>query len=152
MGLPKVAYFSMEIALDQSLSTYSGGLGFLAGSHMLSAGYLQLPMVGVTMLWSYGYYNQRINEEGNVDVAYIRKHYDFLQEVDAEVILDIFGEKVIVKAFRVDPALFGSCPVYLLTTDVDGNSDWARSISHKLYDGNEKIRIAQETVLGIGGV
>ena len=77
MGLPKVAYFSMEIALDQSLSTYSGGLGFLAGSHMLSAGYLQLPMVGVTMLWSYGYYNQRINEEGNVDVAYIRKHYDY---------------------------------------------------------------------------
>ena len=54
MALPKVAYFSMEIALDQSLSTYSGGLGFLAGSHMLSAGYLQMPMVGVTMLWSYG--------------------------------------------------------------------------------------------------
>ena len=49
MGLPKVAYFSMEIALDQSLSTYSGGLGFLAGSHMLSAGYLQMPMVGVTI-------------------------------------------------------------------------------------------------------
>ncbi len=152
MGLPKVAYFSMEIALDQSLSTYSGGLGFLAGSHMLSAGHLQLPMVGVTMLWSYGYYNQRINEEGNVDVAYIRKHYDFLQDVDASVTLNIFGENVIVKAYRVDPELFGSCPVYLLTTDVDGNSEWARSITHKLYDGNEKIRIAQETVLGIGGI
>lgn len=61
-------------------------------------------------------------------------------------------KKFIVKAFRVDPELFGSCPVYLLTTDVDGNSDWARSISHKLYDGNEKIRIAQETVLGVGGI
>ena len=118
MGLPKVAYFSMEIALDQSLSTYSGGLGFLAGSHMLSAGYLQLPMVGVTMLWSYGYYNQRINEEGNVEVAYIKKYYDFLQDVDAQITLDIFDEKVIVKAYRVDPGLFGSCPVYLLTTDV----------------------------------
>ena len=103
----------MEIALDQSLSTYSGGLGFLAGSHMLSAGYLQLPMVGVTMLWSYGYYNQRINEEGNVDVAYIRKHYDFLQDVDAQVTVKVFGEDVIVKAYRVDPDLFGSCPVYL---------------------------------------
>ena len=152
MGLPKVAYFSMEIAMDQSLSTYSGGLGFLAGSHMQSAGYLQLPIVGVTMLWSYGYYNQRINEEGNVDVAYIRKHYDFLQSVDASVTVDIFGEKVVVKAFRVDPSLFGTCPVYLLTTDVEENSEWARSISHKLYDGNEKIRIAQETVLGVGGV
>ena len=152
MGLPKVAYFSMEIALDQSLSTYSGGLGFLAGSHMLSAGYLQLPMVGVTMLWSYGYYNQRINEEGNVDVAYIRKHYDFLQDVDAQVTVKVFGEDVIVKAYRVDPDLFGSCPVYLLTTDIEENSEWARSISHKLYDGNEKIRIAQETILGVGGI
>ena len=152
MGLPKVAYFSMEIAIDQSLSTYSGGLGFLAGSHMQSAGYLQLPIVGVTMLWSYGYYNQRINEEGNVDVAYIRKHYDFLKEVDASVTVDVFGEKVVVKAYRVDPSLFGTCPVYLLTTDIEENSEWARTITHKLYDGDEKIRIAQETVLGIGGV
>ena len=78
MALPNVAYFSMEIAMDQSLSTYSGGLGFLAGSHMLSAGYLQMPMVGVTMLWSYGYYDQRIDHSGNVEVAYIRKFYDFL--------------------------------------------------------------------------
>ena len=75
MTLPNVAYFSMEIAMDQSLSTYSGGLGFLAGSHMLSAGYLQMPMVGVTMLWSYGYYDQRIDHSGNVEVAYIRKYY-----------------------------------------------------------------------------
>ena len=152
MGLPKVAYFSMEIAMDQSLCTYSGGLGFLAGSHMQSAGYLQLPIVGVTMLWSYGYYNQRINEEGNVDVAYIRKHYDFLQDVDKSVKVDVFGETVTVKAYRVDPNLFGTCPVYLLTTDVEENSEWARTITHKLYDGNEKIRIAQETVLGIGGI
>ena len=80
MSLPNVAYFSMEIAIDQSLATYSGGLGFLAGSHMQSAGYLQLPMVGVTMLWSYGYYDQRIDHTGNVEVAYIRKYYDYLEE------------------------------------------------------------------------
>ena len=85
MGLPKVAYLSMEIAMDQSLCTYSGGLGFLAGSHMQSAGYLQMPMVGVTMLWSYGYYDQRIDHEGNVEVAYIRKHYDFLTDLNVEV-------------------------------------------------------------------
>ena len=152
MSLPKVAYFSMEIALDQSLCTYSGGLGFLAGSHMLSAGYLQMPMVGVTMLWSYGYYDQRIDHEGNVEVAYIRKYYDYLTDLNTEVEVETFGEKVKVKAYRVEPQLFNSCPVYLLTTDIEGNSDWARSISHKLYDGNEKIRIAQETILGIGGV
>ena len=152
MGLPKVAYLSMEIAMDQSLCTYSGGLGFLAGSHMQSAGYLQMPMVGVTMLWSYGYYDQRIDHEGNVEVAYIRKHYDFLTDLNVEVEIDTFGEKVKVKAYRVEPSLFGTCPVYLLTTDIEGNSEWARKISHRLYDGDEKIRIAQETVLGIGGV
>ena len=152
MGLPNVAYFSMEIAMDQSLSTYSGGLGFLAGSHMQSAGYLQMPMVGVTMLWSYGYYDQRIDQEGNVEVAYIRKHYDFLTDINVYTEVDVFGEKVKVKAYKVEPHLFGTCPVFLLTTDIDGNSDWARRISHKLYDGDERIRIAQETILGIGGV
>ena len=81
MTLPNVAYFSMEIAIDQSLATYSGGLGFLAGSHMQSAGYLQLPMVGMTMLWSYGYYDQRLDHNGQVEVAYIRKYYDFLTDL-----------------------------------------------------------------------
>lgn len=152
MGLPNVAYFSMEIAIDQSLSTYSGGLGFLAGSHMQSAGYLQLPVVGVTMLWSYGYYNQRIDHDGNVEVAYIRKHYDFLTDIDASVEVEVFGETVKVKAYRVETELFGTCPVYLLTTDIEENSEWARTITHKLYDGDEKIRIAQETVLGIAGI
>ena len=152
MGLPNVAYFSMEIAINQSLSTYSGGLGFLAGSHMLSAGYLQMPMVGVSILWSYGYYNQRIDHEGNVEVAYIRKHYDFLTLLDETVTVNIYGEDVKVVAYKLEPELFDTCPVYFLTTDVDGNSEWARSISHKLYGGDEKIRIAQEIVLGIGGV
>lgn len=152
MALPNVAYFSMEIAMDQSLSTYSGGLGFLAGSHMQSAGYLQVPMVGITMLWSYGYYDQRIDHNGQVEVAYIRKYYDYLTDLDIYTEVETFGEKVKVKAYRVEPHLFGTCPVYLLTTDVEGNSEWARSISYKLYDGNEKIRIAQETILGIGGI
>ena len=152
MSLPNVAYFSMEIAMDQSLNTYSGGLGFLAGSHMQSAGYLQMPIVGVTMLWSYGYYDQRIDHTGQVEVAYIRKYYDFLTDLDVYTEIESFGEKIKVKAYRVEPHLFGTCPVYLLTTDVEGNSEWARSISYKLYDGDEKIRIAQETVLGVAGV
>ncbi|MBQ9688529.1 alpha-glucan family phosphorylase, partial [bacterium] len=152
MSLPNVAYFSMEIALDQSLSTYSGGLGFLAGSHMQSAGYLQLPIVGVTMLWSYGYYDQRLDHEGQVEVAYIRKYYDFLTDLDIYTEVETFGEKVKVKAYKVEPELFGACPVYLLTTDIEGNSEWARKISHRLYDGDERIRIAQEAILGIGGI
>ena len=118
MALPNVAYFSMEIAIDQSLATYSGGLGFLAGSHMQSAGYLQMPMVGVTMLWSYGYYDQRIDQTGNVEVAYIKKHYDFLTDLNVSTTVKVFGEDVIVKAYKVEAELFGTCPISFLSTDV----------------------------------
>ncbi len=152
MTLPNVAYFSMEIALDQSLSTYSGGLGFLAGSHMQSAGYLGLPMAGVTMLWSYGYYDQRIDSEGNVEIAYTKKQYDFLTDLNIMVDVEVFGQKVKVKAFRVEPELFGAVPVYLLTTDIPENPEEVRKISYRLYDGDEKIRISQEVVLGIAGI
>lgn len=152
MTLPKVAYFSMEIAIDQSLSTYSGGLGFLAGSHMQSAGYLGLPMVGVTMLWSYGYYDQRIDNEGCVEVAYAKKHYDFLTDPGVTVDVEIFGENAKVKAYKVEPELFGTCPIYLLTTDIPENPEHIRKLTHKLYDGDEKSRISQEIILGIGGV
>ena len=104
MTLPNVAYFSMEIAMDQSLKTYSGGLGFLAGSHMLSAGYLQMPMVGVTMLWSYGYYDQRIDHSGNVEVAYIRKYYDFLVAMALQpkkaVLSDVMLETLSIIAYK----------------------------------------------------
>lgn len=152
MTLPNVAYFSMEIALDQSLSTYSGGLGFLAGSHMQSAGYLGLPMAGVTMLWSYGYYDQRIDSEGNVEIAYTRKQYDFLTDLNIVVDVEVFGQKAKVKAFRVEPELFGAVPVYLLTTDIPENTEEIRKISYRLYDGDEKIRISQEVILGIAGI
>ena len=152
MTLPNVAYFSMEIALDQSLSTYSGGLGFLAGSHMQSAGYLGLPMAGVTMLWSYGYYDQRIDSEGNVEIAYTRKQYDFLTDLNIIVDVEVFGLKAKVKAFRVEPELFGAVPVYLLTTDIPENPEEIRKISYRLYDGDEKIRISQEVILGIAGI
>src|SRR5574344_601788 len=135
MSLPNVAYFSMEIAMDQSLSTYSGGLGFLAGSHMLSAGYLQMPMVGITMLWSYGYYDQRIDHTGQVEVAYIRKYYDFLTDLDIYTEVESFGEKVKVKAYRVETGLFGTCPVYLLTTE-PSRRDLERSSPENGRDGH----------------
>ncbi len=152
MTLPKVAYFSMEMAIDQSLSTYSGGLGFLAGSHMLSAGYLEMPMIGVSILWSYGYYDQRIDSEGNVEVAYVKKHYDFLIDTGIIVEVSVFGQPVKVKAYRLEPELFGTVPIYFLSTDIPENTPENRQITHKLYDGNEKIRVSQEIVLGIGGV
>lgn len=152
MTLPNVAYFSMEMAIDQSLSIYSGGLGFLAGSHMQSAGYLGLPMVGISILWSYGYYDQRIDSEGYVEIAYQRKHYDFLTDTGIVVDVNIFGRNVKVKALRLEPEIFGTVPIYLLTTDIPENPEDVRAITHKLYDGDEKIRVSQEIVLGIAGV
>ncbi len=152
MSLPKVAYFSMEMAIDQALSTYAGGLGFLAGSHMQSAGYLDMPMAGVCILWSYGYYDQRIDAEGNVEIAYFRKHYDFLTDTGITVDVQIYGQNVKVKAFRLEPEIFGTVPIYLLTTDIPENTPENRQITHRLYDANERTRISQEIVLGIGGV
>src|SRR5687768_16834142 len=85
MPLPKVAYFSMEMAIDQSLYTYSGGLGFLSGSHMRSAGHLNLPMVGVCILWSFGYGDQQIGADGKVEIVYVKREYPFLKDTGLTV-------------------------------------------------------------------
>lgn len=146
-----VAYFSMEFAIDQALKIYSGGLGFLAGSHMRSVYDLKQNVVGVGMLWSFGYYDQTRNEDRSLKPAYTRKFYYFLQELDVHVTVKIHGEDVRVKAFYLAPDTFGTAPMILLSTDIDENDYLARTITHKLYDGNERTRVAQEIVLGIGG-
>ncbi|MEA3419811.1 MAG: alpha-glucan family phosphorylase [Campylobacterota bacterium] len=146
-----VAYFSMEFAIDQALKIYSGGLGFLAGSHMRSAYDLKQNVVGVGLLWSYGYYDQSRNEDRTLRPTYTRKFYYFLKELDIRVTVKIDNEDVVVKAFLVQPEVFGAAPLILLSTDTDENDYLARTITHKLYDGNERTRVAQEIVLGIGG-
>ncbi|MBY0450043.1 MAG: alpha-glucan family phosphorylase [Cyanobacteria bacterium] len=153
MSLPMVAYFSMEMAIDQSLYTYAGGLGYLAGSHMHSAGYLDLPLVGVTMLWSYGYGIQTINSTTNtVELSYEKQQFPNLQDPGISAEITIFGQKVIVKAFHLPRSIFGTAPIYFLTTDIPENPPEIREYSGKLYDGTEKTRIAQEIILGIGGL
>jgi glycogen phosphorylase len=153
MTLPKVAYFSMEMAIDQSLHVYSGGLGFLAGSHMLSAGHLGLPMVGVTVLWSHGYGDQELNATGDeVVINYRARSYDFLVDTGLTVEVSIFGEPVKVKALLLKPETFGTVPIYLVTTDIPENKPEHRQLTHKLYDGDERIRVSQEIILGVGGL
>ncbi len=147
-----VAYFSMEFAVDQALKIYSGGLGFLAGSHMRSAYDLKQNIVGIGMLWSFGYYDQMRNEDRTLNPAYTRKFYSFLEELPVKVSVKIHNEDVTIKAFLLRPEVFGTAPMILLSTDIDENDYLARTITHKLYDGNERTRIAQEIVLGIGGV
>ncbi len=146
-----VAYFSMEFAIAQSLKIYSGGLGFLAGSHMRSAYDLKQNVVGIGLLWSFGYYDQARNEDGTLRPTFTRKFYYFLEELDIHVTVKIHDEEVRIKAFLLRSETFGSAPLILLSTDTDENDYLSRTITHKLYDGNERTRVAQEIVLGIGG-
>ena len=146
-----VAYFSMEFAIHQALKIYSGGLGFLAGSHMRSAYDLKQNVVGIGMLWSYGYYDQGRDEDRYLKAEFRRKRYYFLEDLNVSVKVDINGKPVVVKAYLVPSELFGAAPLILLSTDNDENDYLARTITHKLYDANNETRIAQEVVLGIGG-
>jgi len=147
-----VAYFSMEFAIHQALKIYSGGLGFLAGSHMRSAYDLKQNVVGIGILWSYGYYDQGRDEDRNLRIEFRRKYYHFLEDLNISVTVNINGKDVVVKAQLVPAELFGSAPLILLTTDIPENDYLSRTITHKLYDMHEETRIAQEIVLGIGGV
>ncbi len=146
-----VAYFSMEFAIDQALKIYSGGLGFLAGSHMRSAYDLKQNVVGIGLLWSFGYYDQTRNEDRSLRPAFTRKFYYFLEELPVKVHVKVHSESVVVKAFLVKPDIFGTAPMILLSTDTDENDYLSRTITHKLYDQNERTRVAQEIILGVGG-
>ena len=148
----KVAYFSMEFAIDQPLKIYSGGLGFLAGSHMRSAFDLEQHVTGVGLLWSYGYYDQGRNEDRSLRVEQTRKFQSFLEDPDVTVTVSVNGKPVHVKVMILPSDVFGSAPLVLLSTDIPENDFLSRTITHRLYDGNEETRVAQEIVLGIGGV
>ncbi|NNJ87931.1 MAG: alpha-glucan family phosphorylase [Eudoraea sp.] len=148
----RVAYFSMEFGIHQALKIYSGGLGFLAGSHMRSAFEHKQNMIGIGMLWKYGYYDQGRNRDQTMEPQFIEKHYNFLEDSGHEIEVQIFDNAhVKVRAMVLKPEIFGTVPMYLLTTDVDGNDDLSRSITNHLYDATELTRICQSIVLGIGG-
>jgi len=146
-----VAYFSMEFAIDQSLKICSGGLGFLAGSHMRSAYELKQNLVGVGMLWKYGYYDQVRAINGTMKPDYVQKYYSFLTDTGIVFPVEVHSATVYIKAFLLKPEVFGSAPIFLLSTDIEQNDSISRTITNRLYDANESTRIAQSIVLGIGG-
>ncbi len=146
-----VAYFSMEFAIHQALKIYSGGLGFLAGSHMRSAFDLKQNLVGIGILWSYGYYDQNRDENRYLKVDFRRKRYYFLEDLNISVTVEINNKPVVVKAYLVPCKLFSTAPLILLSTDIEENDYLSRTITHKLYDSNTETRIAQEIVLGVAG-
>lgn len=147
----KVAYFSMEFAVDQALKIYSGGLGFLAGSHMRSAYELGQNLIGIGILWSYGYYDQARNPDQTLQVQWNEKIYNFLEDTGIKFQILIHNAPVWVKAYYLSPNTFNSAPMFLLSTDLPENDYLARTITHRLYDGNVATKIAQFILLGIGG-
>ncbi|MGZ3776116.1 MAG: alpha-glucan family phosphorylase, partial [Mucilaginibacter sp.] len=146
-----VAYFSMEFAIDQALKTYSGGLGFLAGSHMRSAYDLKQNVIGIGMLWKYGYYDQWRELNADMKVTFVEKGYSFIQDTGIMFTVPVHDSPVWVRAFLLHPKTFGSAPVFLLTTNLNENDEQSRAISYRLYDSTISTRIAQSIILGIGG-
>ena len=138
-----VAYFCMEYGIDQALKIYSGGLGYLAGSHMRSAFTLQQNLVGIGILWKYGYYDQARGKDKSMEAQFIEKNYSYLE--DTGIVFDIMVNKhpVKVKAFYLAPEIFGTAPIFLLSTDLPENDWLAQTICHRLYDSNVSTKIAQ---------
>lgn len=144
-------YFSSEFALDQSFKIYSGGLGFLAGSHMKSAAALKQNLCGIGIYWSYGYYNQTRGDEGEMAVQFRKSEYAFLRDTGIRFTVPIHGHPVWVKALFLPGETFSSVPMFFLSTDLEENDPLSRAITQRLYDNDPLRRIAQYIVLGAGG-
>jgi starch phosphorylase len=147
----KVAYFSMEFATHQPLKIYSGGLGFLAGSHLRSAYELRQNLIGIGLLWKYGYYDQERNQDQTLDVAWNEKQYSFLEDTGIKFQITIHEHPVWVKAWYLNPETFKTAPLFLLSTDLPENDYVSQTITHRLYDANVATKVAQFILLGVGG-
>lgn len=147
----KVAYFSMEFAIDQALKIYSGGLGFLAGSHMRSVYNLKQDTIGIGILWKFGYYDQARNHDQTLHPTWTKKMYSFLEDTGIKFQIDIHDAPVWVKVWYLSPETFKTAPIFLLSTDVPENDHISKTICHRLYDANESTKLAQYILLGKGG-
>jgi glycogen phosphorylase len=153
-GSTTVAYFSMEICLEQGIPTYSGGLGVLAGDTLRSAADLGAPVVGITLLHREGYFEQHIDAGGNQSENPSRWNPETkLDAVDARAMVLIEGRHVAVRAWRytIRGVSGREVPVYLLDTQLPENGDYDRTLTDRLYGGDSRYRLCQEVVLGMGG-
>ena len=152
-----IAYFSAEYGLDETLPIYSGGLGILSGDHLKSASDLGIPIVAIGLLYKNGYFNQKINRNGEQVSEYYNIEMDNLpikplkDENGEDVIVNIKlqKDKLYIKVWKI---CVGRVNLYLLDTDIPENKEEYRGITLKLYGGDQEMRIRQEMVLGIGGV
>ncbi len=146
-----VAYFSMEFAIHQPLKIYSGGLGFLSGSHLRSAYELKQNLIGIGILWKYGYYDQGRNQDQTLKAEWYEKTYSFLEDTGIKFTVPVHDQPVWVKAWYLPPATFKSAPLFLLSTDLPENDYLSQTITHRLYDADTAAKIAQMMILGLGG-
>lgn len=152
---PKIAYFSMEIGIQNDIPTYSGGLGVLAGDTIRAAADLKLPMVAVTLLTKKGYFIQELDESGRqTERAVSWDPALFMKMLPARITVQIEDREVAVRAwqYNVESLTRGCIPIFFLDTDVPENAPEDREITHYLYGGDLSYRLKQEIVLGIGGV
>jgi starch phosphorylase len=141
----------MEFGIHQSLKAYAGGLGFLAGSHMRSAYELRQNVVGIGILWKYGYYDQVRKQDQAMYVLFQEKVYGFLKKTDIKFTIRVSGHDVFVTAYYLAPEVFQTAPVFFLSTDIAENDYLSKTICHKLYDSNPETKIAASILLGDGG-
>lgn len=146
--LPRVAYFCMEYGLHEEFHLYAGGLGILAGDHMKAAHDLQVPLVGIGLMWRQGYTRQLIGEDGKPYDCFPMYDYDFLKDTGVTVSVTIRGEEIKAKVWKVEK--YQNAPLYLLDTNVPDNP--GKWITGQLYGWFGEERIAQEMILGIGGI
>jgi len=150
-----VAYFSMEIALENAMPSYSGGLGVLAGDTIRAAADLRLPMVAVSLLYRRGYFTQRLAEDGSQTEEPVEWRVgDFLQEEPVRANVSIEDRRVELRCWRytVKGVRGFEVPVYFLDADLPSNAASDRNLTGMLYGGDSYYRLCQEVVLGIGGV
>jgi starch phosphorylase len=154
MNSARIAYVSMEIALDPRMPTYAGGLGILAGDTLRAAADLRVPMVGLTLLHRKGYPRQRLDASGwQSEESRDWQVESFATELPARVTVHLEGREVRIRAWSYEvKGDDGFCvPVCLLDTDLPENAEWDRALTHYLYGGDTYYRLLQEAVLGIGG-
>jgi starch phosphorylase len=152
-----IAYFSTEFGLHETLPIYAGGLGVLSGDHLKGASDLGLPMVAIGFLYTQGYFSQHISEDGWQEARYLSLKFDelpVLPFIDEDghpltISVELPGRNILARLWEIR---IGRIPLYLLDSDVDGNSPSDRELTSRLYISDLDSRISQEIILGIGGV
>ena len=152
-----IAYFSTEYGLHETMPIYAGGLGVLSGDHLKGASDLGLPFIAIGFLYTQGYFSQHISEDGWQEARYLRLKFEehpvlpFIDDTGnpLTVSVELPGRTVLARVWEIR---IGRIPLYLLDSDVEGNSPTDRELTSRLYISDLEARISQEIILGIGGV